>query len=113
MDTGLIDSREDLGINGRDRDRVQWRKTATCIPITTNGYSKNGTSSIKLIDNRYDGSSTCNYTALFYGYNAPTPTVPQGRVTDPILQNATYIYTNFLDFKSKTHSYAVQPYDIE
>jgi hypothetical protein len=39
MDTGLIDSRDDLGINAQDRDRVQIRRNATCIPITTQGYT--------------------------------------------------------------------------
>ncbi|KUJ19581.1 uncharacterized protein LY89DRAFT_717054 [Mollisia scopiformis] len=36
LDTGLVDSRADLGINGQDR--TQWRKKMSCVPITTDGY---------------------------------------------------------------------------
>jgi hypothetical protein len=34
FDTGLIDSRDDLGINGRDEDRVQYRRVMTCSPVS-------------------------------------------------------------------------------
>jgi len=34
FDTGLIDSRDDLGINGRDKDRVQYRRVMTCSPVS-------------------------------------------------------------------------------
>ncbi|KAL8924268.1 MAG: hypothetical protein Q9172_002741 [Xanthocarpia lactea] len=38
MDTGLLNSQEDLGINAPDSDRVQYRKVTTCSPIHTRGY---------------------------------------------------------------------------
>lgn len=34
FDTGLIDSRDDLGINARDEDRVQYRRVMTCSPVS-------------------------------------------------------------------------------
>ena len=37
-DSGLIDSREDLGINAPDPGIVHFRKTTTCAPIRTIGY---------------------------------------------------------------------------
>lgn len=37
IDTGYIDSHEDLGINGQPGDRVQFRKQMTCAPIDMEG----------------------------------------------------------------------------
>jgi hypothetical protein len=96
MDTGFIDSRDDLGINSRDEDRIQWRKNATCIPITTSGYMKNGTSSITYQSSTYIGQNAFNYTALFYGPNWNSPANIAAPL-DPVLSNATYVNTNFYD----------------
>ena len=41
MDSGLIDSHEDLGINAAKSERVQYRKVTTCSPIHTKGYVTN------------------------------------------------------------------------
>ncbi|KAH1596408.1 hypothetical protein KXX34_000458 [Aspergillus fumigatus] len=38
MDTGLLDSREHLGINAPDDERVLFRKSASCAPLTRAGY---------------------------------------------------------------------------
>ena len=38
MDTGLIDSHDDLGINAPRIHRVQYRKVTTCSPIQTKDY---------------------------------------------------------------------------
>jgi hypothetical protein len=97
LDSRLIDSRDDLGINSRDEDRVQWRKNTTCIPITTTGYQKNGTSSIAYQSMTYIGQNNFNYTALFYGPNWDSPGSLAAPL-DPVLKkNATYINTNFYD----------------
>jgi hypothetical protein len=37
IDTGYIDSHEDLGINGQPGDRIQFRKEMTCAPINIEG----------------------------------------------------------------------------
>jgi hypothetical protein len=33
MDTGLLDSQTDFGINARPADRIQYRRVATCAPV--------------------------------------------------------------------------------
>ncbi|GES63803.1 hypothetical protein ATEIFO6365_0007049000 [Aspergillus terreus] len=38
MDTGLLDSRDDLGINTPDDDRLFFRKFVSCAPLTRAGY---------------------------------------------------------------------------
>lgn len=61
---GLIESRDDLRINGNGAHRLQYRKTATCSPITIQGYFGHGT-------NTFRGVSY-NYRAAFYGPNGAT-----------------------------------------
>lgn len=34
FDTGLIDWCKDLGINGEEKDRVQYRRVMTCSPVS-------------------------------------------------------------------------------
>jgi len=79
FDTGFIDSRNDLGINTDDMNRVQYRRITTCSPIETKGYVVNGTTSA-------DGFEF-NYTAAFYGQNTILPFEP--------IPNATYVRTHF------------------
>ncbi|GFF93092.1 hypothetical protein IFM47457_10892 [Aspergillus lentulus] len=38
MDTGLLDTREHLGINAPDDDRLFFRKSVSCAPLTRAGY---------------------------------------------------------------------------
>lgn len=111
LDTGLMDSRRDLGINSQNTDRVQWRKNATCIPITTKGYSKQGTTSINYRHGPYRGETTFNYTALFYGPTVFPPSI--FGVTDTTLANSTYVYTNYIDATFPPANAAIPPYDIE
>jgi hypothetical protein len=117
MDTGWIDSRDDLGINGEDQDRIQFRKNATCVPITTNGYISNGTSVLAVNQYASVGDSTIpynatfNYTAAFYGPQSNNLT--QVGIVDPALQNATYIYTNFRDIATMFWNYENSPYDVQ
>lgn len=96
LDTGLIDSRDDLGVNSRDSDRIQWRHNVTCAPITTDGYSKNGTSTVNY-DSHYSGNGNMgfNYTGLYYGPSVQNLSL--SGVNDPDLWNATYVHTNFLE----------------
>lgn len=109
LDTGLIDSRDDLGINGHDSDRVQWRNNLTCVPITTDGYSKQGTSSYNYLGDFSSGNITFNYTALLYG--PPDDNFLLYGVEDLTLQNATYLYTNFMDLAVPSHgSEGLVPY---
>ncbi|CZR55165.1 uncharacterized protein PAC_05051 [Phialocephala subalpina] len=61
INTGYIDSRDDLGINGDDTHRIQYRKQATCMPLVTDGYLELGNSS-------RDGMNF-TYEAAFYGPN--------------------------------------------
>ncbi|KUJ06552.1 uncharacterized protein LY89DRAFT_769160 [Mollisia scopiformis] len=74
LDTGLVDSRDDLGINGREGDRIQWRKNITCVPITTDGHSKNGTSFVNYRYPYYRGRNAFNYTAIFTDLVIPSIT---------------------------------------
>lgn len=61
LDSGLLDSNDDLGINSEVRDRVQYRTVLTCAPITLDGFVKGGSSTI-------DGRAY-NFTAAYYGEN--------------------------------------------
>jgi hypothetical protein len=40
MDTGLLDSREDLGLNTPDKSRLFYRRVTTCAPIHTAPYAR-------------------------------------------------------------------------
>ena len=40
VDSGLIDSRDDLGINAPDSGRVMFRKKTTCAPMVTKGFQE-------------------------------------------------------------------------
>lgn len=39
MDSGLLDSHDDLGMNAPKSDRIQYRKVTTCSPIQTPGFT--------------------------------------------------------------------------
>ncbi|KAI0168841.1 hypothetical protein GGR52DRAFT_592616 [Hypoxylon sp. FL1284] len=39
IDTGLINSNQDLGLNAKPEDQVELRKKTTCAPITQDGYT--------------------------------------------------------------------------
>ncbi|KAE8453974.1 hypothetical protein EG329_007750 [Mollisiaceae sp. DMI_Dod_QoI] len=118
MDTGPLDSRDDLGINAQGEDRIVWRKNATCVPITTQGYTKSGNSSLSMsqeqqlegIFNSDDLRLPFNYTAAFYGPTHDNYTF--WGLSDPSLLNATYIYTNFRDIATIFHNDQVSPYQL-
>lgn len=102
LDSGLLDSRDDLGVNGHNDERISYRRLSTCIPITTDNFTTNGTSSIG--DNRM-----FNYTAAFYGPNQIDLTM----INDTTLQNATYILSNYRDFALPFYIDESSPYTVE
>lgn len=117
MDTGMINSRNDLGFNARDEDHVLWRRNATCSPITTQGYTRTGMSSINYTysegqieyPNETSRSVPFHYTAMFYGPNPTRPT----KITDTLLKNATYFYTNFREAAGDTFKITPTVYDLQ
>ena len=116
LETGLIDSRDDMGINGGDEERIQWRKNVTCSPITTMGYQNTGTSNMTYLSTNYEGRNSFNYTALYYGassYFLDKLPINTAVPLDPILTNATYIYTNFYDIAMPTYTPKKYLWDTE
>jgi hypothetical protein len=101
MDTGLLDSRNDFGVNGQEDERISYRRMSTCIPITTKHFTTSGTSSV--------GDAVFNYTAAFYGPNDIDLTM----VNDTTLQNATYILSNYREFALPFYIDESSPYTIE
>jgi hypothetical protein len=90
-------------VNGREDERISYRKkTATCIPIATQNFTTNGTTSLV-------GNTAFNYTAASYGPNQ----VDLAMANDTILQNATYILPNFRNFTLPFHTDESSPYTIE
>jgi hypothetical protein len=104
FDTGLIDSRDDLGINGNDRNRVQYRKIATCSPLKTEGFvfATNSTSS--------STGPVLVETGAFYGPNLGIP--PEQSGAGGGFTNATYVTTNFLDFQIAYDAQAASRYTV-
>lgn len=112
MDTGYLDSRDDLGINSNDEDRIQWRQVTTCVPIKTDGYIKSGSSSITYFDFTFRVSSTpVNYTAAFYGKTGINST--SFGFTDPALEYMTYIYTHFNNIATNFYTLGVPLYSMQ
>lgn len=56
LDTGLIDSRDDFGLNTPDNQRLQVRMKAECAPIRTEGYTTT-----------FNLSADRSYTQYWYG----------------------------------------------
>lgn len=101
LDTGLLDSRDDVGVNGQDDERIFFRRVSTCVPINTLNFTTNGTSSI--------GSAIFNYTAAFYGPND----IGLAMISDTTLQNATYILSNYRPFALLFSAAESSPYTVE
>lgn len=55
LDTGYIDSHNDLGMNSPQNERILFRSVLTCAPLSTEGFSTNLT------------TETGNYTLYDYG----------------------------------------------
>ncbi|KUJ17744.1 uncharacterized protein LY89DRAFT_747572 [Mollisia scopiformis] len=114
MDTGVLDSRDDFGINGRDKERIQFRKNTTCVPIKSDGYMVEGNSSIDFdgyFSSGSSGTAAFNYTAAFYGPMNPEQFADSG-IEDSSISNATYIYTNFREMATPMWNNGKSPYDV-
>ncbi|KAK0124638.1 hypothetical protein ONS95_009585 [Cadophora gregata] len=94
FDSTLLDSNHDFGINSLPKDRVSYRKVATCSPVTTDGYLESGESELK--------GRGYNYTAAHYGTNNM---MDSSRDMYGGVDNATYVHT---DYKALELGYDVQ-----
>ncbi|KAF4627886.1 hypothetical protein G7Y89_g10265 [Cudoniella acicularis] len=109
----MMDSREDLGINSEDKDRVHLKRSFACSPITTKGYTTTGTSSMDYRDwsvKNHTGHTSFNYIAALYGPSATNDTLLG--LGDPVFENATYIYTNLKEVGPLYYNYGDAGYDI-
>jgi hypothetical protein len=61
MDTGLIDSHHDLGINMPQKERLKYRRVATCSVLDNEGYIDNNVTT-ELTKWNYGPTSVTNYT---------------------------------------------------
>jgi hypothetical protein len=108
MDTGLLDSLLDFGINSKPEDRIAWRKTIQCAPIATEGYRSDWLSpSDPLIQSlnlsrhpRADDQLLLYYygasegiPTLLEGNNASIGAVAHGEIKDPMTVNFTYLFS--------------------
>jgi hypothetical protein len=68
VDTGSIDSRSQLGINARLRDRVFFDRHLTCAPLATQGYIElaNYSNGNPTLAHYYYGTASTNYTFRYY-----------------------------------------------
>ena len=74
LDTGLLDSHRDFGLNTPENRRIQFRRTFHCAPLATDGYrSTNQTHTTyyygSMLDR--DEEKTKNYTSQFLNNNYP------------------------------------------
>ena len=60
LDTGLIDSQHELGINAHAKDRIQYRHVSTCSPLRQEGYVTG-----------WFNASTVNTTGMTIPYTPP------------------------------------------
>ncbi|KAM7189076.1 hypothetical protein V8F20_010284 [Naviculisporaceae sp. PSN 640] len=79
LDTGLLDSHDDIGLNAKPENRVLWRKTLHCAPLVTEGYKSEHNQSI-------DGKTPKPMVRYHYGKWAALS--PDSR------DNYTYEYVN-------------------
>ncbi|CZR69594.1 uncharacterized protein PAC_19494 [Phialocephala subalpina] len=103
LDTWFIDSRDDLGINGQDSQRVRYRKSATCSPITTQDY---------IVTSNVTTSKNVTFTAYaaFYGRNN---IISSNAIGAGPINNATYVTSNFQNFEFLYDSIVASPYRID
>ncbi|PVH73525.1 hypothetical protein DL98DRAFT_431108, partial [Cadophora sp. DSE1049] len=94
LDSTLLDSNHDFGINSLPKDRVSYRKVATCSPVTTDGFIESGAGDFK--------GRGYNYTAAYYGTNNM---MNSSRDMYGGLDNATYVHT---DYKELQLGYDIQ-----
>lgn len=71
LDSGLVDSYHDLGINSAKHDRIQYRNELQCVPITTTGFTR-------IVDEEDD-----TYTQYYYGDSGANYTFRHTTTLDP------------------------------
>lgn len=96
FDTGLIDSRSDLGINSGDIDGLSYRRVTTCTVLNDTGHVTdwiNGT-------NNPDAQASMDIAYAHYGQSIQYPT------------NWTYAYSNFASFYTNFTDQTTTPYQV-
>jgi len=95
LDTGLLDSHYDFGLNQPQKNRVLYRKVTTCAPLVTDGFSNNEFSNV---------GSQENVAVYSYGNNSYQPTRfgATGLIPSP---NATFVYSKNTYTSSQTAYY--------
>ena len=85
LDTGYLDSHEDLGLNQPLSNRVLFRRVTTCSPLISEGFSDNTFTPVEEFE--YLG----NISTYAYGGNAYQPT--RFAFTQPLpFADATFVY---------------------
>jgi hypothetical protein len=90
IDTGYIDSRDDLGINGDDAQQIQYRKTATYIPITTVPYFGSGNGTVNGV--------VTELSAAFYG---PNNAILSSAPENGGVPNATFVTSLYMSIETQ------------
>jgi hypothetical protein len=98
LDTGLIDSHEDLGINASPRDRLKYQKRTTCAVLDDNGYIQGWDGSIT------NSSSPKPAPDTAFAYYGPS-LYKEG--------NWTYSYSNFASFYDDFSAQVTLPYQVD
>ncbi|KAF2249670.1 hypothetical protein BU26DRAFT_504125 [Trematosphaeria pertusa] len=89
LDTGLLDSNLDLGINSPKEDRIQYRRKMTCSPLTTEGF----------VEGPLEAGSRSNLTTPNPWMNISIWNYNYGKLTyanEDNFTNATWVYDDGL-----------------
>ncbi|EXJ63174.1 hypothetical protein A1O7_03620 [Cladophialophora yegresii CBS 114405] len=98
LDTGLIDSHEDLGINASPGDRLKYQRRTTCAVLDDSGYIRGWDGSIT------NSSSPKPAPDAAFAYYGPS-LYKEG--------NWTYSYSNFASFYNDFSAQVTLPYQID
>ncbi|EKG12900.1 hypothetical protein MPH_09999 [Macrophomina phaseolina MS6] len=77
LDTGMLDSHQDFGLNAPPGQRFQYRRRVQCAPLKTEDYSSS-----------YIAPSGRKYTRYYYGQRIPQPHGVNDNYTYEYLDNA-------------------------
>ena len=70
LDTGVIDSHHDLGINAKQKDRLTYRRTTTCAVLDDDGHVQDwNDTDAQATAYAYYGSSLVEFTDWTYSYS--------------------------------------------
>jgi hypothetical protein len=99
MDTGLLDSHFDFGINAQPRDRIKYRRVATCAPLHTKpiGSVRNTTllGPVVYLDAGPQPNLGLNYT---FSYQKKDETSDFGYYLAYVIKSIDYVIPNRLQF---------------